>query len=123
MKEAHGGKFAGHFAEQKVHLTLRGKYWWKGMRTNVCQYCCSCLACASRKGPGQRQHTELSPIPVGGPFSHCGSRYASIARTFDGDQYAIVFVNYLTKWPDVFLYQTRKLRQLPGCSWKELFKA
>ncbi len=30
LKESHGGKFAGHFAERKIYTTLRTKYWWKG---------------------------------------------------------------------------------------------
>ena len=108
MKEAHGGKFAGQFAERKVYLTLRGRYWWKGMRSDVRRYCRSCLVCASRKGPGRRQCAELCPIPVGGPFHTVGVDVLQLPRTFDGNQYAVVFVNYLTKWPEVFAVPDQK---------------
>ena len=35
LKESHSGKFAGHFAEQKLYTTLRTKYWWDKMRSDV----------------------------------------------------------------------------------------
>ena len=102
LKESHNGKFAGHFAEQKIYATLRGRYWWRGMRNDVRCYCRSCLVCASRKGPGRRQRPKLQPIPVGGPFHTVGVDVLQLPRSLEGNQYAIVFVDYLTKWPEVF---------------------
>ena len=97
LKESHNGKFAGHFAEQKIYATLQERYWWRGMRNNVRCYCRSCLVCASRRGPGRRQRPKLQPIPVGGPFHTVGVDVLQLPRSLEGNQYAIVFVNYLTK--------------------------
>ena len=102
LKESHNGKFAGHFAEQKIYATLRERYWWRGMRNDVCCYCRSCLVCASRKGPGRCQRPKLQPIPVGGPFQAVGVDVLQLPRSLEGNQYAIVFVDYLRKWPEVF---------------------
>jgi transposase InsO family protein len=44
----------------------------------------------------------LQPIPVGGPFHTVGVDVLQLPRTLDGNQYAIVFVDYLTKWPEVY---------------------
>ena len=52
MREAHGGKFAGHFAERNVYSTLRRKYWWKTMRADIRRYCRAYLTFATRKGTG-----------------------------------------------------------------------
>ena len=49
---------------------LRRLYWWSGMRADVWRFCCGCLNCASRKGPGHGICPLLQPIPVCGPF-HC----------------------------------------------------
>ena len=64
--------------------------------------------CASRKGPGRRQCAELCPIPVGGLFHTVGVDVLQLPRTFDGYQYAVVFVDYLTKWPEVFAVPDQK---------------
>ena len=39
MKEAHGGRFAGHFAECKMYATLKKKYWWNRMHADIRQHC------------------------------------------------------------------------------------
>ena len=41
----------------------------------------------------------LTPIPVAGPFDRIGVQFPKTSR---GNQYAVVFVDYLTKWPEVF---------------------
>lgn len=102
LRESHGGKFAGHFAECKIYATLRQKYWWKGMRSDVRQYCQSCLTCASRKGPNRAQHPFLNPIPVGNAFEMVGVDVLQLPMSYNGNQYAIIFMDYLTKWPEVF---------------------
>ena len=102
LKESHAGKFVGHFAEKKLYATLRTKYWWKGMRAEVRKYCRSCLMCASRKGPGRAQHPQLQPIAVGGPFHMVGVDVLQLPPSFQGNQYAVVFMDYFTKWPEVF---------------------
>jgi hypothetical protein len=102
LRENHEGKFAGHFAERKLYSTLRTKYWWKGMRADVRAHCRSCLTCASRKGPGRGKRAALQPIPVGGPFHTVGVDVLQLPKSFDGNKYAIVFMDYFTKWPEVF---------------------
>ena len=52
LKEYHGGRCAGHFAERKMYSTLRRQYWWKGIRSDVRHHCHSCLPCVTRKRTG-----------------------------------------------------------------------
>ena len=102
LKESHGGKFAGHFSEKKLYSTLRTKYWWKRMRADIRRYRRSCLVCASRKGPGHIKRPPLQPIPVGGPFHMVGVDVLQLPMSMDGNQYAVVFMDHFTKWPEVF---------------------
>ena len=39
IKEAHDGRFGGHFAERRNYKQLRKFYWWDKMRANVRHYC------------------------------------------------------------------------------------
>jgi hypothetical protein len=39
---------------------------------------------------------------VGGPFHTVGVDVLQLPQSFDGNKYTIVFMDYLTKWPEVF---------------------
>ena len=62
----------------------------------------ACLVCASRKGTGGASRPPLQPIPVGGPFHRVGVDILKLPASFEGNQYAVVFLDYLTKWAEVF---------------------
>ena len=101
LQEAHGGILSGHLREMKTYSQLQKHYWWPGLRTDVRKWCQSCLVCASRH-IGKAQKPPLSPIPVAGPFDCLGVDIIQFPCSYDGNKYAIVFMDYLTKWPEVF---------------------
>ena len=102
MREAHSGKFSGHFAEKRIYDLLRRSYWWPGMRTDVRTYCRSCLVCATKRGTGRVCRPPLQNIPVSGPFHRVGVDVVQLPLTQAGNKYAVVFIDYLTKWVEVF---------------------
>ena len=102
IKEAHNGRFGGHSAERRIYEQLRKYYWWDKMRADIRHYCRACLVCASRTGQGRALKPQLQPIPIGGPFHRVGVDVLQLPLTYEGNQYAIVFMDYLTKWPEVF---------------------
>ena len=108
LKEYHVGKFAGHFAERKIYATMSRRYWWKGMRADVRRFCRRCLVCASRKGTGRKKRPPLQSVAVGGPFEMVGVDVLQLPLSHQGHQYAVVFQDYLTKWPEVFAVADQK---------------
>ena len=54
--------------------------------------------CATYRG-GRAVRPPLSPIPVSGPFDRVR---VDVIQSNAGNQYAVVFMDYLTKWPEVF---------------------
>ena len=44
----------------------------------------------------------LTPITVYGPFHQVGVDVIQFPKSHTGIQYGVVFVDYLTKWPEVF---------------------
>ena len=99
--EAHAGMFGRHLRGAKIHSQLSRHYWWPKMRVDIEKWCRSCLVCATRH-VGHRVVPPLTPIPVGGPFDRMGVDVVQLPRTRSGKQYAVVFVDYMTKWPEVF---------------------
>ena len=101
FEEVHGGAFGGHLRDAKVHGELSKRYWWSGMRGDIVRWCQACLVCASRQ-VGQAVHPPLTPIPVAGPFDRFGVDVLHFPKSSAGNQYAVVFVDYLTILPEVF---------------------
>ena len=99
--EAHGGPFGGHLGDAKVHSQLSRHYWWLGMRKDISRWSRGCLTCASRS-VGRPVKPLLTPIPVGGPFDRVGVDVLQLPLTQQGNRYAVVFMDYITKWPEVF---------------------
>ena len=65
------------------------------------QWTRSCLAFATHS-LGRAIRPPLTPIPVAGPFDCVGVNVIQCSCSHQGNQYAMVFVDYLTKWPDIF---------------------
>ena len=71
------------------------------MRADITSWCRGCLTCATRH-VGQAVRPLLTPIPVEGPFHRVGVDVLQLPTSARGNKYTIVFMDYLTKWPEVF---------------------
>ena len=100
FKQARGGKFGGHLGNIKVHSELQRHYWWPNMRGDVSRWNRACITCATYS-TGKTIRPPLTPTPVAGPFDRIGVDVLQLPRSEDGNQYAVVFMDYLTKWPEV----------------------
>ena len=100
-EQSHSGCYGGHLRCAKSHGQLAKHYWWPRMRTDIIEWCRSCMVCATRD-VGKPIKPPLTPIPVGDPFDRVGVDVLKLTKSSRGNQYAVVFVDYLTKWPEVF---------------------
>ena len=57
--------------------------------------------CATRRS-GRAVKPLLTSIPVSGPFDRVGVDVIQFPKSAAGNKYAVVFVDYLTKRPEVF---------------------
>ena len=101
FEDTHSGLFGGHLRSVKIHSQLAKHFWWPTMRADIVKWCRACQVCATRQ-VGKPIHPFLSPIPVSGPFDRVGVDIIQFPPSSKGNKYAIVFMDYLTKWPEVF---------------------
>lgn len=101
FEDTHSGLFGGHLRSAKIHSQLVKHFWWPTMRADIVRWCRACQVCATRQ-VGKPIHPFLSPIPVSAPFDQVGVDVIQFPPTSKGNRYAIVFMDYLTKWPEVF---------------------
>ena len=111
----HAGVWGGHLKDDKIHGELAKRYMWPGMRSDIIKWCQACLVCASRQ-VGRAVFPpltpipvsgrfDLTPIPVSGRFDRVGVDVLRFPKSAEGNQYAVVVMDYLTKWPEVFATQ------------------
>ena len=101
FREAYAGKFDGHLREHKLYHQLCSRYWWKGMPGDVGSWCRACEVCASRQ-VGKSIRPPLVPLPVEGAFDQVGVDVIQFVQSHTGNQYVVVFIDYLTKWVEAF---------------------
>ena len=77
--------------------------------------CESCLVCATTKDQERRQNPELHSIPVGEPFACIGMDFKEMDQSFDKNQFALVFQDYLSKWPEVYPVADRTASTVAKC--------
>lgn len=102
MEENHSGQFGGYFAGKSLYKSLAQHYWWKGMFRDAHLHCHGCLPCAAYQGSGPKARPHLQSIPVGGSFQHVGVDVFKMLQTTQENQYIMVFIDYLTKWVEVY---------------------
>ena len=71
------------------------------MRNDITSWTRSCLTRATRR-VSQAVKPLLSPIPVSGQFDHVGVDVVQLPMSAGGNRYTVVFMDYLTKWPEVY---------------------
>ena len=94
--DVHSGAFGAHLGDVKTYSSLSQHYWWPRMRSDFATWSKSCLVCATRH-VGKPTKPYLTPIPVGGPFDRIGVDVLQVPKSSKGNQYAVVFIDYLTK--------------------------
>ena len=115
LTENHEASFAGHFAPKKMFKKLSQYYYWPGMLADVQKVCENCIVCASTQGQELRKKPPLHCIPVGQPFECIGMDFKELDVSVDGNRYALVFQDYLTKWPEVFPVKDRTAPTVAKC--------
>jgi Integrase zinc binding domain/Integrase core domain len=95
----HNDPTAAHFATDTMFEKLRTRYYWPQMYEDIRNYVRSCDEC-QRRGKFKKSQL-LHPIPVDSPFHRIGIDFVGpLPITEQGNQYIIVAMDYLTKWPE-----------------------
>ena len=115
LDEAHDPIYAGHFSAKKLIQKLGLMYHWPGMRGDAYKKSAACVTCASTQGQGRCIKLPLHSIPVGGPFHCIGMDFREMDQSKRGNCYALVFQDYLSKWPEVYAVSDCKATTVAQC--------
>ena len=103
LVNAHDDIAGGHLGVYKTYGKLRDRYYWRVMYKDVEHWIRSCNDCATRKKPRNKSRAPLLPIPVSAAFDRMAvDILGPLSVTWTGNRYIVVFVEYLSKWPEIF---------------------
>ena len=102
LSENHSSLLGGHFSGKKMYGALVRHWWWDGMYSDTLHFARTCPECAIVTGGSRPHRPPLHPIPIQRHFQIVGVDVMQLPKTQSGNQYVLVFQDYLTKWPLAF---------------------
>ena len=115
LDENHESVFVKHFAAKKLLSKLSLMYYCPGMRADVYCKCESCIVCASVQRLRRIDYPPPKNNPVGRPFECIGMDFKKMDVSRYGNRYALVFQDYLSKWPEVYPVSDRTAQTVACC--------
>ena len=90
----------GHSGALRTYKTIAEKYYWDHMYADTLKYVKQCNDCVMGK-EGPRRREELVNIPVDHPWQIVATDICGpFKETADHNKYIIIFIDYLTNWPE-----------------------
>ncbi|GBO39193.1 hypothetical protein AVEN_80366-1 [Araneus ventricosus] len=109
LKETHDSASGGHFGVMKTLSKTRERFYWDRLRADVEKWCRECHACGAQKGPKTRTKGRLQRYNVGTPFERMAlDILGPFPVTTKGNRYALVLMDYFTKWPEAIPIQDQE---------------
>ena len=103
LLQLHDNPMSGHFGRAKTFQRVRDRFYWKGCRNDVNNWCKRCDICSARKGPKRRQRGPAGVYVVGAPMERVAvDILGPLPLTDQGNRYLLVAMDYFTKWPEVY---------------------
>jgi len=82
---------------------------------DISKKCACCVVCTFVQGQGRRSRPPLKNIPMSGSFEIVGMDFKEMDLSRSGNKYALVFQEYLTKWPEVYAVKDRIAQTVDKC--------
>lgn len=103
LKHLHDSRIAGHLGREKTLESVKRRFFWPGMSTDVRNWCKSCNECAQAKaGPGCGRF-PLQQSATGCPFDRVAVDIVGPCPVSEnGNEYLIVMTDYFSKWTEAF---------------------
>ena len=101
--ELHENRTAGHMGRDKTIDSVKRRFYWPGMSSDIASWVKQCNSCARCKpGPGIGK-APLQQSLVGAPLDRIAIDIVGPCPvTRDGNEYMIVVQDYFTKWTEVY---------------------
>ena len=89
---------SGHFGVHKTEATIRRRFYWIGMRSDVEKWCSECAVCNITKNGRKNARAPLHSIQSERPNQLVALDHVKLSPTRSGYSYALTMVDHYSKW-------------------------
>ena len=98
----HDSPLSGHLGRNRTLNSVKNRFWWPGVCTDVMDYVRSCPRCQARKGNANKTWAPLRPSqPMDYPWQRIALDIAQLPSCH-GYEFVLVVVDYFSKWVEAF---------------------
>ena len=112
LESYHDHALGGHRSRDRLYETLKKRFYWSGMYTDIKNYIKACELCLKIKTPQPLKHGLLSPIATKRPFQIVGVDIAYLPISTGGFRYVLVAIDYFTNWVEAGLLKTMSAEEV-----------
>ena len=102
----------GHKSRDRLYETLRTRFYWHGIYTDVKNYVNSCELCLKIKTRKPVSNGLLRPIETKKPFELIGIDIAYLPISSGGFRYVLVAIDYFTNWVEAALLKSMSAEEV-----------
>ena len=121
LRHYHGLPLSGHQGRNRAYAHLSGKFYWRGMWTDVRDWVRSCLVCAKRKTPRPLGVGFPLMMPVGAPMRVLAvDVIGRLIETLNGYCYLLVAIDVFTRFPICVPLKTTTAKEVAEALFKHV---
>ena len=91
----------GHIGSDKLYESIRSKYYWPRMYTDLSGYVCSCIQCQQTKKPTHHRKAPLKSLPVEDVFARFHLDHLEPLPPSNGFRYILVAIDSTSLYPEI----------------------
>jgi transposase InsO family protein len=116
----HDSLLGGHQGIERTYHTIRLKYYWRRMYTEIEEYVKSCLDCQRSKSDKHHHKAPLHPLPAAEVFSRIHMDILCSLPECQGYKYILLIVDAGSKWCEAFPLKTMEATEIALILYNEI---
>ena len=120
LRQFHDEASGGHLGTMKTLQKIRERFYWVNCSDDVKDWCRKCPTCSASNGPAHKRRARMQQYVVGSPFERVAlDILGPLPETDAGNKYALVVVDYFSKWVEAYAIPNQETTTLADVLIKE----
>jgi hypothetical protein len=101
FKALHDDPLAGHLGQEITWRRLAERFWWKGMKPQIYEWCNQCHTCQTHKFTGKGVVSPLQTLPITRPWEMVQCDYVVLPVTPRGYTNILIWIDRCTRYVEL----------------------
>ena len=110
-----------HPGFHRCYLSIRRKYYWKGLHRDLQNHIMSCSLCQQCKYPLPLNKPPMTSLPIKQIFGRWHMDILQLPKSREGFRYILLCVESLTRFPEMILLRDQSAQSIAEALYREIF--